>query len=66
MIVDASGRNIRLGNQLRFKPSDPILNQYAIDSWFEDYDRSVLAKRNEWRDHISVYFLSVTNPGLRA
>jgi FADH2 O2-dependent halogenase len=40
MVVDASGRNTLLGNQLRLKVRDAVFDQYAIHTWFEDYDRN--------------------------
>jgi 1H-pyrrole-2-carbonyl-[peptidyl-carrier protein] chlorinase len=40
MVVDASGRKTFLGNQLKLKVRDTVFDQYAIHTWFEDYDRS--------------------------
>jgi FADH2 O2-dependent halogenase len=47
MVVDASGRNTFLGNQLRLKVRDSVFDQYAIHSWFEGYDRRAWNRRGE-------------------
>lgn len=39
MVIDASGRQTLLGNQLRLKVPDPVFDQYAIHTWFGDFDR---------------------------
>lgn len=39
MVVDASGRNTFLGNQLKLKVRDAVFDQYAIHTWFEGYNR---------------------------
>jgi 1H-pyrrole-2-carbonyl-[peptidyl-carrier protein] chlorinase len=39
MVVDASGRNTLVGNQLRLKVSDSVFDQYAIHTWFGGYER---------------------------
>ena len=39
VVVDASGRNGVLGNQLRLRKNDPIFNQFAVHSWFEGVER---------------------------
>ena len=61
MVVDASGRNTFLGNQLKLKVKDPVFDQYAIHSWFDHYDRKVFAKKNEQRDFIFIHFLPISN-----
>jgi FADH2 O2-dependent halogenase len=61
MVVDASGRNTFLGNQLKLKVKDPVFDQYAIHSWFDQYDRKVFAKKNEQRDFIFIHFLPISN-----
>jgi len=61
MVVDASGRNTLLGKQLKLKVRDPIFDQYAIHSWFDGYDRSLLAKKPEELDFIYIHFLPVSN-----
>ena len=57
MIVDASGRNTFLGNKLRFKVNDPVFNQFALHTWFEDFDRG----DDEKNDYIHVHFLPIEN-----
>ena len=59
MVVDASGRKTVLGNQLRIKESDPVFNQYAIHSWFENFDRSALALEDGLEGYIFVHFLPI-------
>jgi FADH2 O2-dependent halogenase len=55
MVVDASGRNTILGNQLRLKKKDPLFNQYAVHAWFEDVDRG----SGPSEDYIHIYFLPI-------
>jgi flavin-dependent dehydrogenase len=61
MVVDASGRNTFLGNQLKLKMQDPVFDQYAIHSWFDGYDRTVFAKRDTNLDYIYIHFLPISN-----
>jgi len=61
MVVDASGRNTFLGNQLKLKVADPVFDQYAIHSWFDGYDRTVFAKRDTNLDYIYIHFLPISN-----
>jgi flavin-dependent dehydrogenase len=61
MVVDASGRNTFLGNQLKLKVQDPVFDQYAIHSWFDGYDRTVFAKRDTNLDYIYIHFLPISN-----
>ncbi len=63
MVVDASGRNTVLGNQLRLKTNDPVFNQYAFHTWFDGYDRTSTAKKKseKFGDYIFIHFLPVTN-----
>jgi flavin-dependent dehydrogenase len=55
MVVDASGRNTLLGNQLNLKKKDPIFNQYAVHAWFEGIERG----QGKEKDFIHIYFLPV-------
>jgi FADH2 O2-dependent halogenase len=55
IVVDASGRDTFLGRHLRLKKKDPIFNQYAIHTWFENVDRGT----EETRDYIHIYFLPI-------
>ena len=57
MVVDASGRQTQLGNQLKLKVPDPVFNQYAIHTWFEGLDRTSLARVAGQADYIHVHFL---------
>jgi FADH2 O2-dependent halogenase len=62
MVVDASGRNTVLGNQLRLKTNDPVFNQYAFHTWFDNFDRKSLSREGEkFGDYIFVHFLPVSN-----
>ena len=61
MVVDASGRQTFLGNQLKLKVKDPVFDQYAIHSWFDNYDRKVFAKRDTNLDYIYIHFLPISN-----
>jgi len=55
MVVDASGRNTVLGQQRRLRVKDPIFNQFAVYSWFENLDRG----EDKNADYIHIYFLPV-------
>jgi FADH2 O2-dependent halogenase len=59
MVIDASGRQTMLGRQLRFKESDPVFDQYAVHTWFEDLDRSALAVDKAKIDYIFIHFLPI-------
>ncbi|WP_433281458.1 NAD(P)/FAD-dependent oxidoreductase [Micromonospora sp. CA-244673] len=59
MVVDASGRSTLLGRQLKYKVSDPVFNQYAVHTWFEDLDRAAVAPSAEKQDYIFVHFLPI-------
>lgn len=61
MVVDASGRQTFLGNQLKLKVNDPVFDQYAIHTWFGGFDRHALAKRREQGDYIYIHFLPLSN-----
>src|SRR5205814_1972362 len=39
IVVDASGRRTLLGNQLKLRIRDEVFDQFAVHSWFEDFDR---------------------------
>ncbi|MEU5002606.1 NAD(P)/FAD-dependent oxidoreductase [Streptomyces sp. NPDC021622] len=57
LVVDASGRQTLLGRQLKLKDSDPVFNQYATHTWFENLDRQELAGRDGQADFIFIHFL---------
>jgi len=61
IVVDASGRRTLIGNQLKWRIQDPIFDQYAIHTWFEDYDRTAMAYRDGMNNFIFIHFLPVTN-----
>lgn len=61
LVVDASGRKTFLGNQLKLRIQDQVFDQYALHTWFEGYDRSVLAKDPSQTEYIFIHFLPVTN-----
>ncbi|HEY7485974.1 MAG TPA: NAD(P)/FAD-dependent oxidoreductase [Streptosporangiaceae bacterium] len=61
MVIDASGRGTFLGRQLKLKVPDPVFNQYAIHTWFDDLDRSALAGGDEQADYIFIHFLPITD-----
>ncbi|HUI43276.1 MAG TPA: NAD(P)/FAD-dependent oxidoreductase [Terriglobia bacterium] len=64
VVLDASGRQTFLGNQLKLKQNDPVFDQYAIHTWFDNYDRRnfARAKNGEMHeDYIYIHFLPVTN-----
>jgi 1H-pyrrole-2-carbonyl-[peptidyl-carrier protein] chlorinase len=57
VVLDASGRNTMLGNQLKLKISDPVFNQFAVHTWFDGFDRG----SSERAGYIFIHFLPVTN-----
>jgi flavin-dependent dehydrogenase len=59
MVVDASGRHTLLGRQLKVKVADPVFDQYAVHTWFEDRDRKRVAGTSGDADHIFVHFLPI-------
>ena len=61
LVVDASGRRTLLGNQLKLRVRDDVFDQFAIHTWFEDYDRRAWVKKDQSADFIFVHFLPVTN-----
>lgn len=61
LVVDASGRRTLLGNQLKLRVRDDVFDQFAIHTWFEDYDRSAWVKKDQMADFIFIHFLPVTN-----
>nr|BBH88090.1 hypothetical protein KTC_28410 [Thermosporothrix sp. COM3] len=61
LVVDASGRKTLLGNQLKLRIQDPVFDQYALHTWFDNYDRTILSTDPAQQDFIFVHFLPVTN-----
>ena len=61
LVVDASGRRTLLGNQLKLRIQDSVFDQYAIHTWFEDYNRKAMAKDASQYEFIFIHFLPLTN-----
>jgi flavin-dependent dehydrogenase len=61
MVIDCSGRNTFLGNQMKLKIKDPVFDQYAIHTWFDGYDRRAFAKKDAQLDFIFIHFLPISN-----
>ncbi|MDQ3697405.1 MAG: tryptophan 7-halogenase [Gemmatimonadota bacterium] len=61
IVVDASGRRTLLGNQLKLRIRDTVFDQFAIHTWFENYDRNAWSKKEVMRDYIFIHFLPITN-----
>src|SRR5271155_3751142 len=61
MVVDCSGRQTFLGNQLKLKIKDTVFDQYAIHTWFDNYDRKIFSRRDTHRDYIFIHFLPISN-----
>jgi flavin-dependent dehydrogenase len=55
MVIDASGRNTVIGNQLKLKKKDPLFNQYAVHAWFTGVNRG----EEPTDDFIHIYFLPI-------
>jgi FADH2 O2-dependent halogenase len=61
MVVDATGRRTLLARQLKWKVNDPVFDQYALHTWFEDFDRKAIAYRENMNDYIFIHFLPISN-----
>jgi 1H-pyrrole-2-carbonyl-[peptidyl-carrier protein] chlorinase len=61
MLVDASGRNTLIGNQMGWKIKDPVFDQYALHTWFGGYDRAAATEQPEKDFYIFIHFLPLTN-----
>ena len=61
MVVDASGRKTFLGNQLRLRVRDPVFDQFALHTWFDDYDRRAWAAAPGQEDYLFIHFVPVQN-----
>ena len=61
IVVDASGRRTLLGNQLKVRIRDKVFDQFAIHTWFENYDRSSWIKKESMKDFIFIHFLPISN-----
>jgi flavin-dependent dehydrogenase len=62
IVVDASGRQTLIGNQLGLKVRDPMFDQFAIHTWFGGFDREATTrKRPGFGDYIFIHFMPVQN-----
>ena len=61
IVVDASGRRTLLGNQLKVRIRDNVFDQFAIHTWFENYDRATWNRKESTRDFIFIHFLPISN-----
>jgi 1H-pyrrole-2-carbonyl-[peptidyl-carrier protein] chlorinase len=61
MVVDASGRKTFLGSKKGLRVRDDVFDQYAVHTWFKDYDRSRLADGKNQDNFIFVHFLPISN-----
>ena len=61
MVADASGRHTVLGRQLGLMVKDTVFDQFAVHTWFKDYDRLSVFVNDSFRDYIYVHFLPLTN-----
>jgi FADH2 O2-dependent halogenase len=60
-VADASGRNTVLASQLALKIRDNVFDQFAVHTWFEDYDRLSALSNERYADYIYVHFLPISN-----
>lgn len=61
MVADASGRHTVLGRQLGLLVRDPVFDQFAVHTWFDNYDRLSVLDKEEYGDYIYVHFLPISN-----
>jgi FADH2 O2-dependent halogenase len=61
MVVDASGRQTVLGNQLQMKVSDPEFDQFAVHTWFEGYRRETFSDDPVLNNYIFIHFLPISH-----
>lgn len=57
MVVDASGRHTFLGNKFDLRVKDKHFDQYALHTWFDDYNRG----DDDKRDYLFVHFLPISD-----
>jgi flavin-dependent dehydrogenase len=53
VVVDAGGRNTRIGRQLGLRRDHPVLDQFGLHAWLLDVDRG----RRQTADYTHVYFI---------
>lgn len=61
IVIDASGRKTLVGKQMKWRIRDQVFDQYALHTWFSDFDRSATAKHKNEIDYIYIHFLPITN-----
>jgi len=61
IVVDASGRRTLLGNQLKLRIRDEVFDQFAIHTWFTDYDRAAWGRTASMMNYIFIHFLPIAN-----
>jgi FADH2 O2-dependent halogenase len=61
MVVDASGRRALLGSQMKLKQHDTVLDQYALHSWFQGFDRETFGDDPAMDNFIYIHFLPIAN-----
>jgi len=61
LVVDASGRKTLLGRLMKIRVLDPVFDQYACHTWFDNYDRTKTDVKGGHGDHIFIHFLPVSN-----
>lgn len=61
LVVDASGRKTLLGRLKKLRVLDPVFDQYACHTWFDNFDRTKVDSKGGHGDHIFVHFLPISN-----
>lgn len=61
IVVDASGRRTLVGNQQKWRIRDRVFDQFALHTWFEDFDRLAAVPKSSLGNYIFVHFLPITN-----
>lgn len=61
IVVDASGRRTLLGNQFKYRIRDKVFDQFAIHTWFDNYDRITWNRQPLMKDYIFIHFLPISN-----
>src|SRR5207249_901652 len=61
MVVDASGRQTLLGQQMQAKIPDPVFDQFAVHAWFEGYRRETFSDDPVLNNYIFIHFLPISH-----
>lgn len=61
LVVDASGRKTLLGRLQKLRVLDPVFDQYACHTWFDNFDRTKVDTKGGHGDHIFIHFLPISN-----